>query len=286
MRFGVMAMQPELITADSDFDHQALVRRVAEAGFSLIELAGDLVLFFPEAFGAAAIDALADLRRRLGLTYTIHLPLWSVEPATPLEPVRQGSIEALVAAVRAVQPLEPEVHVLHATGALASEFTRMGLDSTIRPLILALFQDRARASVRQLLDKTGLTPRRLAVETVEFPLELTLALAEEFDLSVCLDVGHVLAGFPGPLGLDEALDRCLPRLAEVHLHDAPWQGPQRQIAYGRDHGRLGSGDLDIGTLLDRLGAAGYDGPVVFELGLADAVASLEVVRRLRPGAVV
>ena len=31
-----------------------------------------------------------------GLTYTTHLPLWSVEPSTPLTPVRLGSVEAVI----------------------------------------------------------------------------------------------------------------------------------------------------------------------------------------------
>ena len=65
------------------------------------------------------------------------------------------------------------------------------------------------------------------------------------------------------------------------LHDCPaWKGGPR--LYGQDHAPLGTGDLDVAGLLDRLAAANYAGPVVFELRIEEALASLERVRALRP----
>ena len=75
-------------------------------------------------YSPASVEKLAALKAG-GLTYTVHLPLWSVEPSTPLTPVRQGSVEAVVQIIRATLPIEPEVYVLHATGALAAEFYNM-----------------------------------------------------------------------------------------------------------------------------------------------------------------
>jgi kynurenine formamidase len=60
------------------------VRSLAATGFKTIELGGDLTLFFPGAYTPAAIERLAALKAELGLAYTVHLPLWSVEPSTPL----------------------------------------------------------------------------------------------------------------------------------------------------------------------------------------------------------
>src|SRR5262245_46751890 len=285
-----MAMQPQLLLPPAPdatgvrahlaaFDHARLVSRLADSGFDLVELGGDLVLFFPDSYAPAAVERLDALRHERDLTYTVHLPLWSVDPSTPLGPVRQGSVRALVDTVLATLALEPEVYVLHPVGALATEFYRMRtLTEGVRPALLRLFQDLARSSVRAILAETGITGRRLAIETVEFPFDLTLELAEELDVSMCLDTGHVLAGFAGDVELFDALERCLPRLAEIHLHDAPWQGPERSIGYGRDHQVLGAGDLDVARLLDRLEAAGFAGPVVFELGVDEALASLALVR--------
>lgn len=295
MRFGIMAMQIEslipagqpvdqILASLAGFDHSRLVRGLARHGFRLIELGGDLGLFFPQAFSPAAIQRLAELKAELGLSYTVHLPLWSVEPSTPLTPVRQGSVQALVETVQATQPLDPESYVLHASGALAAEFYRMRLPELARELILRQFQNGARESIRLLLAKTCLPSRKLAIETIEFPFELTLELAEELDLSMCLDTGHVLVGFSGPVELFDALERCLPRLGEIHLHDGPWQGPQQTIGYGRDHQALGKGDLDLPRLLDRLEQAGFQGPIIFELGVEAALASLEEIRRVRPEA--
>ena len=102
MRFGIMTMQlealvPPGIPADQvmanilSFDHAGLAQRLFEQGFNPIELSGDLGMFLPHAYQPEAIEKLKALKSR-GLGYTVHLPLWSVEPSTPLTPVRQGSV--------------------------------------------------------------------------------------------------------------------------------------------------------------------------------------------------
>ncbi len=295
MRFGIMAMQmvalipPGLPPAGMmqhvmNFDHAALVGDLHGHGFNPIELGGDLALFLPQSLAPPAIASLLKLKEEQGDTYTVHLPLWSVEPSTPLQPVRRGSVQALLDTIRAVQPLDPEVYVLHATGPLAAEFYQMQHLGIGRDLILRQFQGHAMESLRALLAESGLPPRKLAIETIEFPFDLTLELAERLDLSICFDTGHVLVGFSGPIDVFDALDQCLPRLAEVHLNDGPWQGPERTIGYGKDHQQLGQGDLDVGRFLDTLMAAQFTGPLIFELTLEDALASMELIRELRPDA--
>ncbi len=291
MRFGIMAMQMEalipagvpaeqIMASIATFDHAGLAQGLADKGFNPIELGGDLGMFMPNVYSPASVEKLAALKAG-GLGFTLHLPLWSVEPSTPLMPVRSGSVAALVQAVRAAQALEPEVYVLHATGALAAEFYNMKISELARSLILRQFQSGARESIRTLLAETGLPSRRLAIETVEFPLDLTLELAEEFDTSVCLDTGHVLAGFPGWFDLFEVLEKLLPRLAEVHLHDCR-RMPVGVRGYGEDHKPLGQGDLELGRFLDRLEAAKFKGPLVLELKVDEALESLKVVKSVRP----
>jgi sugar phosphate isomerase/epimerase len=297
MRFGIMDMQigalvPPGITAQNamahlaGFDHAAHVRRIAEKGFQTIELGGDLVLFFPNSYSPQTVAQLAALKEELGLTYTLHLPLWSAEPSTPLGPVRRGSVQAVVDVINATKPLDVEVYVFHATGALAAEFYRMGLPESARALLLRMFQANAMESIKTVLAETRLPSRRLAIETIEFPFELTLEMAHALNVSMTLDVGHVLAGFAGPIGLFDALDQMLPRLAEIHLHDAPWQGPDLKLGYGLDHQPLGHGDLDVGQLLDTLDANHWGGPLIFELTVEEALASIETIRALRPAALV
>jgi sugar phosphate isomerase/epimerase len=297
MRFGIMVMQLDMLVPSdpapqaalahlANFDPAALVRRLALAGFNLIELGGDLTLFFPQSYSPQSVERLAALKQELGLSYTVHLPLWSVEPSTPLAPVRQGSVRAVIEIIKATRPLAPEVYVLHATGTLATEFYRMRLPEQAHTLILRQFANYAGESIQAILSETDLPSRQLAVETIEFPFDLTLDLAERFNLSICLDAGHVLSGFSGPFELFDVLERCLPRLAEIHLHDSPWLRPGQEIRYGKDHQPLGKGDLDVGRLLDRLAGANFTGPLIFELRVAQALASLDVVRSIRPGLVI
>lgn len=289
MRLGIMAMQiaalipggeVDLQAHAASFDHVGLIRRLHGHGFNPIELGGDLSLFIPHAFAAETVAGLRALARETGVAYTVHLPLWSVEPSTPLKPVRLGSVQAVAEIIRATASLDPEVYVLHATGALAAEFYQMRLPPAAKAVLLRNFQAGARASIRRILADTGIASRKLAIETIEFPLDLTLELAEELDLSICLDTGHVLSGFPGCSDLFAVLDRILPRLGEIHLHDAPAWTPGSPIVYGMDHQPLGKGDLDVARLFRRLAAAGWDGPIIFELTIEEALASRAVVQRL------
>jgi sugar phosphate isomerase/epimerase len=293
MRFGIMGMQLEALVptglpADqvlarvASFNLPDLVRHLFSLGFNPIELGGDLQMFLPHTFSPQVVETLAALKSELGVSYTLHLPLWSVEPSSPLEPVRMGSVEALVQSVRKALPLEPEIYVMHATGSLAAEFYNMNLPEVAKTVLLDQFQNNAALSIQTLLEETGIPARQLAIETIEFPFERTLAIAEKLDLSICFDTGHVLVGFSGPVDFFETLERALPRLAEVHLHDSPGHGSLNgQPGYGMDHRPLGKGDLDVRRLLGRLNQAGFNGPVVYELPVEDAMTSMEVIRGLQ-----
>ncbi len=293
MRFGIHAFQldalippgrapQEVMAHITGFEHADLVRPLVEKGFNPIELSGDLNLFLPQSYSPSAIEKLVELKSETGVTYTLHLPLWSVETSTPQTPVRKGSVQAVIDCIQVTKPLDPEVYVLHATGALAAEFYRMKIPEVAKSLTLRQFQGAAAESLSTIIAETGILSRRLAIETIEFPFEMTLELAQDLDLSMCLDTGHVLVGFSGPIEIFDALEQCLPRLAEIHLHDGPWQGPENKIGYGKDHQALGMGDLDVGRFLDRLVEVNFTGPVIFELSLQQALESLDVICSIRP----
>jgi sugar phosphate isomerase/epimerase len=152
----------------------------------------------------------------------------------------------------------------------------------VRPLVLRLFATQARRSIEELLSRTGLPPNFLAIETIEFPFELTLELAESLDLSMCLDTGHILAGYTTGVSVLEALRQMLPRLGEIHLHD----GYRRELSPGAfsvaDHLPLGAGDLALEGFLDALATSDFLGPIIFELSIEEALASLDEIRALRP----
>ena len=151
MRFGIITMQreslvplgvsrEEALTYIATLDHADLARQLHSHGFDPIELSGDMALFLPQSFTPPTIERLVRLKRGSGVSYTVHLPLWSVELSTPLSPVRQGSVRAVIVTILRTLCLEPEVYVLHATGALAAEFYQMDLPDLAKALILRQFQ--------------------------------------------------------------------------------------------------------------------------------------------------
>ncbi len=284
--FGIQLLQAPLLLELSQpllagapgavrVDAAQLAERIADHGFTLIELNTDLQIFFPEAFALPVLRRLQDLREDRGLRYTVHLPLWSLEPSSPVEGIRRASVDRLVDAVLRLAPLEPEVYVLHIAGPLATEFfTSPGIPDMVRGALMRRFQQQAARSIEELLHRTGLPSQALAVETIQFPLELTLELAEAMDLSICFDTGHVISRQPGPFSFQEVLERCLPRLAEVHLHDGYYrQRPDGSVAWA-DHLPLGRGEVPVGELLRTLEAHGFAGPIIFELMLPEAKESL------------
>ncbi len=69
----------DLLNHLMDYEYSNSIEILVKAGFSLIKLSGDLALFLPHTFGFGAITHLIDQKNLYGLTYPIHLPLWSVE---------------------------------------------------------------------------------------------------------------------------------------------------------------------------------------------------------------
>jgi len=284
-RFGIMEMQFNRLLAVNEeakdaidlilnFDRGRLINGLVHEGFNLIELGGDLGLFFPTAYENKNIQRLLKLKQDFSLDYTLHLPLWSVEPSTPLEPVRLGSVDAILDVIDAVEPLDPEVYVLHATGALAAEFYRMNLPENAKSLALKQFQGGAINSIKTILEESGIPSRKLAIETIEFPFDLILEIVEVLDLSICLDTGHILAGFSGSISIMDALKACSPRLAEIHLHDSPNFLKTGQLGYGKDHQPLGNGELNTNQLFQFLKQMNFNGPIIFELTVEEAQSSI------------
>lgn len=110
----------------------------------------------------------------------------------------------------------------------------------------------------------------------------------------CLDTGHVLVGGGDPVELTRQL---ADRVTHVHLKDVDAAGAERVIdarqtfADAVDHGLfrpLGTGDVDLATIVDALDARDYDGWLVLEQDIrvrpsspppaADVAASISFLR--------
>jgi sugar phosphate isomerase/epimerase len=189
---------------------------------------------------AATVARLAALAATHGFTYTVHFPidrkLGSDNPAERADLMLQ-----MLAIIDALQPLQPHAYILHLEGVAADA----------APARIAVWQHDVSSALTQILS-SGIDPRLLAVENLGFPFDWCAPLIEAFDLSVCVDTGHLWLQ-----GLDAAehFRRWAPRTRVIHLHGE---------AGGRDHISLARTDADrLAGFLSHLGD--YQGVVTLEV---------------------
>jgi sugar phosphate isomerase/epimerase len=291
VRFGITALDwatvlNQLSAAGffdlSKFDFAEIVRITHEQGFSLMELTMDIGYVLPGSLSETQISKLLKIKDELDLTYTAHLPLWSIEPSSPNSFIREASVECLVNAVRLAEPLNPEVYIVHNAGWLGAEFSEFDIGGEGKPMISMIMGNLAEQSVRELIQQTGVPSRKFALESIEFPFEITWEIAERLDTSICLDTGHVLSGQSGSTDVMEFIKRYYSRLLEIHLHDGALKRVEGKRFSYYDHKVLGQGDLPIVEFLTTLDERGFEGPIIFELNREDARASVKVIRQLLP----
>jgi sugar phosphate isomerase/epimerase len=209
----------------------------------------------------AEIKTLATLALDYDLTYTVHLPL-DADLGSSEESIRQRSVEKCRKVIRLTKSLEPFAYVLHLNGR------RRGREraNDVKAWITALEQ-----SVEELLCG-GPAPGTFCIETLDYPYDLVWDIVQYYDLSVCLDIGHILlSGFD----LIEYLDGYLSRCRVVHLHG---------IRGGMDHcdiGGLENHTLELTLSRLRTTAIGQQRVLTLEVfNLDDFERSLDILRGL------
>jgi sugar phosphate isomerase/epimerase len=195
----------------------------------------ELVLFESDEFSNMPsredVQAMACLGREADLTYTVHLPL-DTRLGSANEAERVDSVGKCRRVIERMTPVEPFAWVLHLHGDHRGDPPTGDAPRWI---------ERNRRSLAELLDG-GPAPRMICVETLDYDFEWVANLVEAFDLSVCLDVGHLLVQ-----GRNVAAhwDRWMDRAKVLHVHGVDNEG--------KDHchlGRLPEGFLE--ELAERL----------------------------------
>jgi len=147
-----------------------------------------------------------ELRRIAGdeeLTYTVHLPLdiW-LGDADPGE--RERSVKKCLRTIAGMEMVEPAAWILHCN--------REGRGGTIE--CDADWVAAIDASLSLLL-KSGVSPRAVCVETLDGSFPLLESIIKNHDLSICLDVGHLILY---QLPFEEYVRKYLDRSKVIHLH--------------------------------------------------------------------
>ncbi len=287
MRFGMVALEfvpsikriiqdgipdfsrfnlPEIVKEDLQIEH-----------IEVIEITMDTEKILPGSLTPETITNLASLKDELGHSYTVHLPLWSIEPSTFNDFIRKASVESIVSSIKLAEELDPEAYVLHSTGALAAEFSRLKLPEGPRLMVAGYIAAFAEKSLEEILTKTEIDPRKLAVENIEFPFEITRDLIDQFDTGICFDTGHVLSKQSGNETLFEFYKKHRDRIIEIHLHDGSF--PEGGRAFRTEHIALGQGEMPIREFLLELAKDEFRGPLIFELTPDEVKESFSVIKK-------
>jgi sugar phosphate isomerase/epimerase len=147
---------------------------------------------------------MARLASDLDITYNVHLPA-DLFFGDPDPAVRAKFCETALSFYERTLPLCPTSYVLHLDSRKA--------DGTVEQ-DGAAWEDRVRESVLRMQTK-GMEMRRVAVENLEYPLERVFPFVEAFEMSLCLDLGHLLRyGHDTAQQMSKFLNIC----SVAHLH--------------------------------------------------------------------
>lgn len=215
--------------------------------------------------GAGEARQLAELKARGGLTYSLHTPL-DASLASASESRRLASVASVVRALEAAAPFRPEVAVVHVY------FGEHEHDDNV-PADVPAWRRRAAASLEAVL-VSGIAPRDLCVEVLDYDFALIEPVVIELGISVALDVGHLVRDGRDELAL---LRRHLSRTRAIQWHgtDASGRDHRGLAHYPRDRARM---------MLDTLIGEGYAGVLTLEVFReADLDESLAIVASLLEG---
>jgi sugar phosphate isomerase/epimerase len=163
------------------------------------------------------ITEIGRLAAEFDLTYNVHLPT-DISISDPNPAQQQRAVETMIRIMDLVRPLDPSALVLHVPypgKSYDEQFVKNWHDRVWQNLA----QIRSAAETRDII----------AIETLDYPLELLEDIVLDLDLGICLDLGHLMVY---DYDLIKVFDKYGSKTPVIHLHG---------VANDRDH-----------TTLDRL----------------------------------
>ncbi|WP_277555370.1 sugar phosphate isomerase/epimerase family protein [Halobaculum limi] len=190
-------------------DHREAVAAAATHGYDYVELmmdgAGSRERLAPEADGLR--DALADH----GVGLTVHLPFRGVDPGSPFQAVRSGSVAELEAHVDLATDLGARKATVHPT---SNAWTHAHDDAVVGDAIVE--------SIDHLDGYAADRGVELVAENVpkgRFDTNRIDELLDRTDVSLCLDTGHARVDGRDDGGIAAFVDDHANRISHLHLND-------------------------------------------------------------------
>jgi len=169
------------------------------------------------------VSILKVLAKENDLTFTIHLPI-DLHTGHAEAAERRRAVDSCRRIISRMRPVDPFAYILHLNG------DRRG---RVPANDLAQWREFHRQSIQDLL--LDVAARDLCVENLDYPFELVSGIVREFELSVCIDIGHLLMT---EQDLHAHLDHYLSITRVVHLHGI-WRGTDHQSVQHLDARLLG-----------------------------------------------
>lgn len=195
---------------------------------------------------AEEAQQLAEHKARTGITYSLHTPI-DISLASESELRRQSSIAAVLRTLETAKPFRPEASVVHV-------YLGEHEHDNEPPSDLRAWRQRAATSLEALL-ASGIAPRDLCIEVLDYDFALIEPVVIELGLSVAVDVGHLVREGRDELAL---LRRHFERTRIIQWHGVDPMGRDHRGLqyYPRDRAR---------ALLQLLVSEGYRGVLTLEV---------------------
>jgi sugar phosphate isomerase/epimerase len=254
------------------------VEQALKMGFNHFDIGLDIFQTFLIPISPDDIVKLHALKQKYNISYSCHLPFFSLDLAVSNAFTREGSQKAFIHAYQTVQDLETDIEcfVLHPIGENTTEILKFIGDSPVTSEAIEMFTQFAIHGIQVFLEETGLPSHKLAIENVEFPLEPTLQIVRATNTKFCLDTAHLLGGMSGSWDLCEVLTHNYDSISEIHLQDYNNSNPMS------DHAALGTSGLFPKEFIKKLMKNKFSGPLVFELSYEDIIHSCRYLQENFP----
>jgi sugar phosphate isomerase/epimerase len=252
---------------------------IIKQGFRHVELLLDVGSKDTEVLNAEVIERLHEFTVVDHIGFSAHLPYKYVDIGSLNEAIRKTSVELILTAIKIANQIGIDRLVLHPVGAESKPFdlSFYPASKNVKEKIINEMVDQIRLSLREIVG--AIDSHRLCLENLPYiDFDPFIPLIDEFDLGVCMDVGHCILRHDDPL---EFIARFSKQLGVVHLHDVADFRTKPGVMKLLDHEPLGTGIVDVKSILRGLQAIDFDGPVVLEhLEESKALQSVAFLKRL------
>ena len=128
----------------------------------------------------AVIAELCRLAAEFDLSYNVHLPT-DISISDPNPARQQRAVETMIQVMDLVRPLDPSALILHVPYN----------EKTKNKPVVNNWRERVYQNLGQIKSAVEIQ-EIIAIETLDYPLELLGDIIVDLDLSICLDLGHLM----------------------------------------------------------------------------------------------